>query len=173
MSILILLLTWWLPIPYYIQVSQRLGQSVVTDYLKGFQVTSSLRMKLVLVFETIGIRTVKDLKLCSLGVSSMSGSKGKIAKWRAVSGTLVQSHVWLDSHPPTLSLWYDELLSFLLSERLSNALRGTLDEFVEECVFWLQLEYIELNKLVKLLSLQMYPLCVFLTFFLFWFALIV
>ena len=40
--------------------------------------------------------------------------------------------VWLDVHPPTISIWYDKLLSFLPYERLSHVLQVTLEEFVKE-----------------------------------------
>ena len=41
-------------------------------------------------------------------------------------------HVWLDAHPPVLSMWYDKLLSIVPYEKLSNLLQETLDDFVKE-----------------------------------------
>ena len=44
--------------------------------------------------------------------------------------------VWLDAHPPTISIWYNKLLSLLPYERLSHVLQATLEDFFKE---WLPL----------------------------------
>ena len=40
--------------------------------------------------------------------------------------------VWFDVHPPTISISYDKLLSFLPHEWLSHVLQATLEDFVKQ-----------------------------------------
>ncbi len=82
----------------------------------------------------LGIRIAMDPKQCIFGISpfSLSGQNVKLLNIMLYAARLSILQVWLDVHPPTISIWYDKLLSFLPYERLSHVLQATLEDFVKE-----------------------------------------
>ena len=75
-----------------------------------------------------------DPKQCIFGISpfSLSGQNVKLLNIMLYAARLSILHVWLDVHPPTISIWYDKLLSFPPNARLSHVLQATLEDFVKE-----------------------------------------
>ena len=80
------------------------------------------------------ITIVMDPTQCIFGISpfsfSLSAQNVKLLNIMLYAARLAILQVWLDVDPPTISIWYDKLLSVLPYEQLSHVLQATLEDFV-------------------------------------------
>lgn len=67
-----------------------------------------------------------DSKQCIFGIGPMPlpGQTVKLINIKLYAARLSILQVWLEVHPPTISMWYDKILSILPYERLSRAARN-------------------------------------------------
>lgn len=80
---------------------------------------------------SFGIKVPLDPRLCILGVNNCV-PETKTTSIMLYAARLSILHVWIEQHPPTVTLWREKLLALLPYERRHNVLDGTLDTFVND-----------------------------------------